>query len=320
MPPLKSLSREEMSLGNDWRGADFVGRREEFHRRGADFEGTRGEYDEGFGYNRRREDRDSWGAPPLRGMEGYGGFRGHGGDPRVRKLKMLVFEGEDNHGWIYKVERYFAVNVLTKEEKLTAVGLCLEGKALAWYQGRDMREPIRSWREFKDCLLECFRVDGGGDFYEQFFALTQEGTVADYRDKFEYLASRLDHISESALEGNFMKVLKLEIRIAVRVLEPRNLGKVMELAQLVEDQKKSGRGARENYSGGSYKMTTTFLPSKGAALGNLKEAPKEKIGGGNGGQFKKRTEKEMQDKRAKGLCFRCDEKYMPRHRCKDRTL
>ncbi|KAL0907060.1 hypothetical protein M5K25_025600 [Dendrobium thyrsiflorum] len=37
MPPLEPLSREEMSVGYDRRGADFVGRREEFHRRGADF-------------------------------------------------------------------------------------------------------------------------------------------------------------------------------------------------------------------------------------------------------------------------------------------
>ncbi|KAL0920251.1 hypothetical protein M5K25_009372 [Dendrobium thyrsiflorum] len=63
MPPLIPLSRKEMSMGYDRRGADFVerreefyrrgadfeGRREEFHRRGADFEGRRGEYDEGFG-------------------------------------------------------------------------------------------------------------------------------------------------------------------------------------------------------------------------------------------------------------------------------
>ncbi|PKU73032.1 1-phosphatidylinositol-3-phosphate 5-kinase [Dendrobium catenatum] len=168
-------------------------------------------------------------------MGDYGGYRGNGGDPRVRKLKMPVFEGEDGHGWIYKVERYFAVNGLIEEEKLTAVGMCLEGKALAWYQWCDRREPIRSWREFKDCLLEHFRADDGGDFYEQFFALTQEGTVADYRDKLEYLASRLDHISESVLEGNFMKGMKPEIRTAVRVFEPRNLGKAMELAQLVED-------------------------------------------------------------------------------------
>ncbi|KAH0464550.1 hypothetical protein IEQ34_007336 [Dendrobium chrysotoxum] len=38
MPPLESLSREEMSMGYDRRGVDFGGRREEFHRRGTDFE------------------------------------------------------------------------------------------------------------------------------------------------------------------------------------------------------------------------------------------------------------------------------------------
>ncbi|PKU59102.1 hypothetical protein MA16_Dca014844 [Dendrobium catenatum] len=44
---------------------------------------------------------------------------------------MPIFEGEDAYGWIYKVERYFAVNGLMEEEKLTAAGLCLEGKALS---------------------------------------------------------------------------------------------------------------------------------------------------------------------------------------------
>ncbi|KAI0510225.1 hypothetical protein KFK09_010826 [Dendrobium nobile] len=361
MPPLEPFSREEISMGNDRRGADFQRRgadfqrrgaefqrrgvdfgsrrgeyegsadfgerREEhqrrgaeFQRRGADFERGRGDYDEDFGYQRRREDRDTWGAPHLRGTGGYGDFRGNGRDPKVRKLKMPIFEGEDGHGWIYKVERYFAVNGLTDDEKLTAAGLCLEGKALAWYQWRDRREPIRTWREFKDCLLERFRADGGGDFYEQFFALTQEGTVADYRDRFEYLASRLDHISESALEGNFMKGLKPEIRTAVRVLEPRNLGKAMELAQLVEDQKKSERGARGNNSGGSNRTTTTLPAPKGPTSGNSNETTREKPVGGSGENFKRLTEEEVQDKRTKGLCFRCDEKYMPGHRCKDRTL
>ncbi|KAL0911618.1 hypothetical protein M5K25_019772 [Dendrobium thyrsiflorum] len=63
MPPLEPLSREKMSMRYDRRGADFVGRMEEFHRRcadfegrreefyrrGADFEGRKGEYDKGFG-------------------------------------------------------------------------------------------------------------------------------------------------------------------------------------------------------------------------------------------------------------------------------
>lgn len=87
-----------------------------------------------------------------------GGGRGNWGrgDPKIRKLKMPVFEGEDAHGWIYRVERYFLVNGLTEGERLMAAALCLEGKALAWYQWRETRYPIRSWEEFKDRLLERF--------------------------------------------------------------------------------------------------------------------------------------------------------------------
>ncbi|KAI0497361.1 hypothetical protein KFK09_020584 [Dendrobium nobile] len=68
-------------------------------------------------------------------------------------------------------------------------------------------------------------------------------------------------------------------------------------------------------------MTTAVLPSKGVAPGTQREVPKERSGGGGtGGQFKRLTEKEVHEKRAKGLCFRCDEKYMPGHKCRDRTL
>jgi len=199
-------------------GGGFQGRRE------AIFEDRRGDFEEGLGQGRAREDRDTWGGPGTWERGNYGGLRGNGGDRKVRKLKMPIFEGEDAYGWIYKVERYFAVNGLTEEEKLSAAGLCLEGKALSWYQWRDQRRPIRSWGEFKDSLLERFQTDRGGDFYEQFFALVQEGSVADYRERFEHLASRVERLSETVLEGNFMKGLKAEVRAAVKVLMPRDLG------------------------------------------------------------------------------------------------
>ncbi|PKU74218.1 hypothetical protein MA16_Dca021622 [Dendrobium catenatum] len=54
-------------------------------------------------------------------------------DARERKLKMPVFEGEDAQHWVYRVERYFSINGFTEGEKLMATGLCLEGKALAWF-------------------------------------------------------------------------------------------------------------------------------------------------------------------------------------------
>ncbi|KAI0497468.1 hypothetical protein KFK09_020696 [Dendrobium nobile] len=236
-------------------------------------------------------------------------------------MKMPIFEGDDAYGWIYKVERYFAVNGLTEEEKLSEAGFCREGKALSWYQWRDQRRPIRSREEFKDSLIKRFQTDRGGDFYEQFFALVQDGSMADYRERYEHLASRVERLSETMLEGNFMKGLKAEVRVAVKVLMPRDLGEAMRLAQLVENQKNLEKGAKNNNSGDTYRWTTTHLASKGAPSRGMKQITKEKAtGGGKGGQFKRLTDKEMQEKRTKWLCFRCDEKYMPWHRCKDRTL
>nr|GEW12171.1 putative mitochondrial protein [Tanacetum cinerariifolium] len=39
-----------------------------------------------------------------------------------------------------------------------------------------------------------------------------------------------------------------------------------------------------------------------------------------GDNFIRMTELEIQDRKAKGLCFRCEEKYTPDHRCASRTL
>lgn len=54
-------------------------------------------------------------------------------DSRLWKLKMLIFEREDAYAWVYLVEHYFSINHLSKEEKLTVMTLCLEGKALSWF-------------------------------------------------------------------------------------------------------------------------------------------------------------------------------------------
>ena len=113
----------------------------------------------------------------------WAGLTQFGADFRVRKLKMLIFEGEDAYGWVYRVERYFAINGLSEGEKLMAAALCLEGKTLMWFQWRE-QQPLRPWGEFKDRLLERFRDTQEGDLHKQFFVLIQERTVMEYREKF----------------------------------------------------------------------------------------------------------------------------------------
>ena len=46
------------------------------------------------------------------------------------------------------------------------MALYLEGKALALFQWWEQRQPLRSWGEFKDRLLERFWATQEGDLHE----------------------------------------------------------------------------------------------------------------------------------------------------------
>ncbi|KAI0493308.1 hypothetical protein KFK09_027585 [Dendrobium nobile] len=85
------------------------------------------------GQGRAREDRETWGGPGTWERGNYGGLRGNGGNQKVRKLNMPIFEGEDAYGWVYKVERYFAANGLTEEEKLSAADCGAAGDEVSGY-------------------------------------------------------------------------------------------------------------------------------------------------------------------------------------------
>lgn len=47
-------------------------------------------------------------------------------------------------GWIFRVERYFQVNIIHEAEKLEVVVVCLEGLALGWYQWLETRKLAKN--------------------------------------------------------------------------------------------------------------------------------------------------------------------------------
>ncbi|GKC17541.1 hypothetical protein Tco_1014323, partial [Tanacetum coccineum] len=80
-------------------------------------------------------------------------------------------------------------------------------------------------------------------------------------------------------------------RAAVRVMNPEGLNNAMELAVSIEDNQQS----------------------KGVAAIVGQTTSK-------GDNIRRMTESEIQDRKAKGLCFRCEEKYTPGHQCASSTL
>nr|GEZ74438.1 ankyrin repeat-containing protein [Tanacetum cinerariifolium] len=85
--------------------------------------------------------------------------------------------------------------------------------------------------------------------------------------------------------------------IFVEGMQPTGLNNAMELVVSIEDN--------QLYEG--------VMQSKGVVAIVRQTTSK-------GDNFRRMTEPEIQDRKAKGLCFRCEEKYTPGHQCASRTL
>lgn len=276
----------------------------------------------------------------------YCGGSGSGGGPggslnwKYRKIDMPIFDGSEPDGWLAKIERYFQIYRLTEEAMLEASAVAMEGDALRWFQWESKRRPIRRWHELKLAILRHFRSSHGGSLYEQWLSTTQTTTVDEYRRKFIETVAPLDRVSEEILLGHFVNGLKDEIKAEVRLLNPVNLEQAMELAGRIEDKlgvigyRKGApssikTGAYSVYSRGSsavmpYSYNNPTSPSISRSWGARSpesqgsvQSPKTTISSNHSvGEIRRLTEKELQDKRAKGLCYRCDAKWVIGHRCK----
>ena len=91
-------------------------------------------------------------------------------------------------------------------------------------------------------LRSQFRNTQEDSMEKRFIALKQWGSIRDYRQSFEALALPLENLPEAMLEGHFMNGLKPEIRAELRVLRPRCLEQMMDLAQQIKERNLVVRG------------------------------------------------------------------------------
>lgn len=98
-----------------------------------------------------------------------------GGNWKVEKLDLPVFDGSNPDGWILRAERYFHFYRLGDQEMLEAAVVSLDGDALLWYQFENGRRPIRNWAELKGMLLRQFRPTSTRSLQEQWLHHQQTG-------------------------------------------------------------------------------------------------------------------------------------------------
>ncbi|KAJ9555024.1 hypothetical protein OSB04_009638 [Centaurea solstitialis] len=229
-----------------------------------------------------------------------------------RKLEMPTFDGTDPDGWILRAERYFNLNRLSQTEKIEVAFISFEGTALKWFQWENRRHPILRWEDLRRLILRQFRSTAKGTLCEQFLAIKQEVYGSG-------LTVRRD--PEEVFMSQFINGLDGLIRAEVRVLNPATLEEAMEIALKVEV--KNAALIKERFSLGVKRTGSTYTGPKIASESttttnspNSVTNPNNKSGQG----YRRLTDQEVQQKRTLGLCYRCDEKYSPGHRCKKKEL
>lgn len=141
--------------------------------------------------------------------------------------------------------------------------------------------------------------------------LRQTTTVAGYKAEFEAVSNKIKGLSPLHKLNYFLSGLKDEIHLPMRMLNPQSLNVTFGLAKIQEEYVMSCRKSVK-YQQDSGKNSILGLPKSNGSNGMVETKPSIPI--------KRITPAQMDERRKKGLCYNCDEKWRPGHKCRNAKL
>ncbi|XP_075643266.1 uncharacterized protein LOC142614597 [Castanea sativa] len=165
-----------------------------------------------------------------------------------------------------------------------------------------------SWEAFVRALHTRFGALAYDDPMEALTKLRQVSSVSTYKAQFEAVSNRIKELSEKHKLSCFLSGLKDEIRLPVKMFNPKTLNSAFGLAKI-----------QEEYLLSNIRITKPWINvPKSSILGPPPTAIK------NDGIDVKTTKFPVQkilaarieERRKKGLCFHCEEKWHAGHHCK----
>ena len=238
-------------------------------------------------------------------------FRNHseGGHPmfssKLAKLEFPKYSRDDPTEWFTRVDQVFEYQDTSEAQKVSLASFHLEREANQWWQWlrRAYKEKGKevTWAVFAEELWARFGPTECEDFDEALSRVKQGGSLRDYQKEFERLGNRVQGWTQKALVGTFMGGLKPEIADGIRMFKPKSLKEAINLARMRDEQL-------------IRQLKVTRLANRSTL--NLPAPTKFN----SVSPMKRLTWDEMQKRRAQGLCFNCDEKFTPGHRCRGPQL
>jgi len=175
----------------------------------------------------------------------------------------------------------------------------MKGDALGWYKWMAANHQISTWETFQRALELRFGPSSFDNHQASLFKLTQKGSVTEFQQQFETLSNRVVGMLSEMLWNCFISGLKPEIQRELNVLKPHSLSQAIGMAKLFKTKFQESRS--------NIRFQRPQPP--------LLSSPPPSTASNNSIPIKRVTTPEMQERHNKGLCYNCDDKYHPGHRC-----
>jgi hypothetical protein len=262
--------------------------------------------------------------------------------PKTVRLEFPRFDGEDPETWCCRAEQFFDHYSTPDTQRMLISSFHMEGRAMVWFQELKASGSIGTWEEFARAIQIRFGRGAYDDPMETLSKLKQEGSLEDYKTKFDTLALKVQRLPEEHKLSCFLGGLKPEIRLPVRMFNPKSLLDAYSLARIQEEYvmntaRSSRIGWRSTQFSQLHKGFTTDIPvgvdkgngfptNRSTQLVPYRQNPQPptgvgppRLGNANPNQalvpVQKITQAQMDERRRKGLCYTCDSKYTRGHVC-----
>ena len=238
--------------------------------------------------------------------------------PRLPKLEIPLFSGDNPLGWLFQIERFFLYHNTPMDQRLSVASFYLTGLALQWFHWLHNTNQLSTWEIFARDLEIRFGPSSFQNHEAALYKLRQITSVSAYMVDFESISTRTTGLSHQNLLNCFLSGLKDDIQRELFLLKPQTLHEAMGMAKLVEDKLNSAKPSPARFPLPCFNPPP--LPPPPPILPNPPTRPQNPPPPPLPLPIRRLTSTEMAARRARGLCFNCDEHFTPGHRCKTKQF
>lgn len=253
-------------------------------------------------------------------------YKGANPSFRTPKIDFPKFSGNDPRGWLNKCEKFFQLNNTNDlRARVLCAALYMEGEADIWFRTIEKERPTILWPEFAILVCKRFSKLGYENVVGQFNKLTQKGKVEEYIGQFDelrnYVMAEEGCLRESHYVDNFISGLKEEIAQYLYNHKPQTLQQARDMARGQEyflsvlDKRYKSSTPSSKYN--SLQPYSKWSPTAKSTTDATTTVPITKPATEG---FRKLSLAEITEKKKLGLCFHCDQKYVPGHDCRKKKL